>query len=135
MQIDTTQVAVLAERVDRMLADYQELRGLIMSQSAVLGNVSVMQTTIAEHDRKLDRAFNAIRDNSGKIAELEKQSNINSWTWRLTGAVLVCCVGLIGWGWREGKTLYVTDATLDRRTLLIEYKLGIRHVVPEGEKQ
>jgi hypothetical protein len=94
-RIDAAQVAVLAERVEQSLRNYDELRGMILA----------MNTRSIASDQKLA---------------------VHSFILRSMGVILLSSMGLIGWGWHQGQTLFATDQALDRRTLIIEYKLGLQ---------
>jgi hypothetical protein len=132
-QIDAAQVAVLADRVERMLADYGELRGMIIAQAATLVNLPVIQAQLTEHERKFERVFGAVNKHESRISLVEKATTVQAFTWRLTGAVLLCCVGLVGWGWKELERGKAADVALERRTMLIEYKLNIPPTTSSGD--
>lgn len=133
-QIDAAQVAVLAERVDRVLVNYDELRGLILAQNAQLSQVPLIAQQLAESNAKIDRIFATLKNHGDRLATLEKSMDRHQFIIRLTAAILMASVGLIGWGWRQGVQLYSTDAALDRRLLFIEYKLGAAAPQVEGGK-
>jgi hypothetical protein len=131
--ISAVEVAVLAERVERALENLNELRGLILGQNAQLSQVPVIAAQQNELSSKIDRAFSTIGANTNRITALEKQGDRHQFVMRLIGAVCAASVGLISWGWHQGTQLYSTDAQLDRRLLIIEYKLGVLPHV-EGDK-
>lgn len=133
-QIDAAQVAVLAERVDNMLRSYDELRGLILAQNNTLSQFGVLQSTVTEQERKLDRAFSAIRENTKLIGALERAGGQHSWAWKLLSVCLLACGGFIGWGWNQIQHYNNADVALDRRILLVEYKLGLPQPTKDGEK-
>lgn len=103
-RIDPAQVAVLAERVEQSLRNYDELRGILLAMNT----------------RSIDEG---------------KTLAVHSFVLKCTGVILLASISLIGWGWAQGQRLYSNDAALDRRTLLIESKLGLQTPSAEGGKQ
>lgn len=120
MQVNPQQVAVLVDRVETLLTDSKEMRSQLENIRISLARIENLPLQLAG----LTATVNA------QAKTLETHSLIL----KLCGVVLLSCVGLIGWGWREGKALYATDTAADRRLLLIEYKLGLGSPVAEGEK-
>lgn len=121
MQINPQQIAVLADRLERMT---DELKGVRVSVDDMRFQFAEFKATPAEV-----AALKLV------VAEQAKLIDRHSLIIKLCGTILVCCVGLIGWGWREGKALYTSDAAADRRLLMIEYKLNIPQPTAEGDKQ
>ena len=135
MHVADATVAVLIERLDTVMRQQSELKGMLTAQSAQLGAIPVMQAQLTEHGQKFDRAFNAIRENGERISAVDRTTMLHAWIWKASGAVLFTCVGLIGWGWSQIQKYDAADNALDRRTLIIETKLGISQPVPEGGKE
>lgn len=133
-QIDAGSVGILAERVDHMLRSYEELRGLIIAQNSTLSAFGVIQATVSEQERKLDRAFNTIRENAKLIGDLERANGKHSVAWKVLTGCIITCAGIIGWGWDQIDNFNKTDSALDRRVLLVEYKLGIDQPTKDGQK-
>lgn len=120
MQVSPETVAVLVDRVDTLVNDSKAMRSQLEDIRVSFAKLESMPREIADLKAK----------NESQARTIEQHKLI----FKLMGAVLLACVGLIGWGWREGKSLYATDVAADRRLLLLEYKLGIPQPVPEGEK-
>lgn len=121
MQVNPQQVAVLVDRVETLVTDSKEMRSQLENIRISLAKIEQVPADVA--------ALKVQVESQAKVIEQHK------FIVKLMGTVLACCVGLIGWGWREGKSLYSTDAAADRRLLLIEYKLNIPPPVAEGDKQ
>ena len=111
MQVNPQQVAVLIDRVETLVTDSKEMRSQLENIRISLARIEHVPAEIA-----------ALR------VQVEAQAKVidrHSFIIKLCGTVLLTCVGLIGWGWREGKALYAADVAVDRRLLMIEYKLNI----------
>lgn len=120
MQVNPQQVAVLVDRVETLLTDSKEMRTSLENIRISLAKIEQVPSEVA-----------ALR------LQVEAQAKVidqHKFIVKLMGTVLLTCVGLIGWGWREGKSLYASDAIADRRLMLIEYKLNIPPPNPEGDK-
>ncbi len=111
MQVNPQQVAVLVDRVETLVTDSKEMRTSLENIRISLAKIEQVPAEVA-----------ALRTQVETQAKTIDQHKLIV---RLMGTVLLTCVGLIGWGWREGKALYSTDQAADRRLLLIEYKLNI----------
>ncbi|URA06786.1 putative holin [Xanthomonas phage Langgrundblatt2] len=120
MQINPQQIAVLADRLERMT---DELKGVRTSVDDMRFQFAEFKATPAEV-----AALKLV------VAEQSKEISRNSFVIKLGGTVLMLCVGLIGWGWKEAKGLYSADNAADRRLLMIEYKLNIPPPAAEGDK-
>lgn len=111
MQVNPQQVAVLVDRVETLITDSKEMRNSLENIRISLAKIEQVPAEVA-----------LLR------AQVEAQAKVidrHSFIIKLCGTVLLTCVGLIGWGWREGKALYAADVAADRRFLMIEYKLNI----------
>lgn len=120
MQVNNEQLAILADRFERMDKSHQAMcesfdamRISFAKFESTPIDVAALKVTVAEQSKLLDR---------------------HSFIIKLCGMALMLCVGLIGWGWREGKELYRIDNSADRRLLMIEYKLNIPPTQIEGDK-
>lgn len=133
MQVADATIATLIERLDNVIAQQSKLEGMLLNQAQQLGAIPVMQAQMIEFNEKFNRAFTAIRQTGEHVAGIDRTVGIHGWTWKITGAVLIMCCGLIGWGWNQLESSKARDSAMDRRTLLIEYKLGIAPA-SEGEK-
>lgn len=120
MQVNNEQLAVLADRFERMDESHKQMRD----------SFDMMRISFA----KFESTPAELAALKVKVAEQEKLIDRHSFIIRLCGTALVLCLGLIGWGWREGKYLYAVDNAADRRLLLIEYKLNIPPQYVEGDK-
>lgn len=120
MQVNNEQLAVLADRFERMDESHKQMRD---SFDAMRISFAKFESTPAEV-----AALKLI------VAEQSKTIDRHGFIIRLCGTALVLCGGLIGWGWREGKALYAVDNAADRRLLMIEYKLNIPPHQVEGDK-
>lgn len=121
MQINPQQIAVLADRLERMT---DELKGVRTSVDDMRLQFAEFKATPVE-----------VAALKVAVAEQGKTISQHGFVIKLCGIVLLSCVGLIGWGWREGKSLYTADNAADRRLLILEYKLGIPQPVAEGDKK
>lgn len=121
MQVNAQQVAVLVDRVETLVTDSKEMRSQLENIRISLAKIETVPAEVA--------ALRAQVETQGKIIDR------HNFIIKLCGTVLIACVGLIGWGWREGKSLYAADAAADRRLMQIEFKLGIPQPVAEGGKQ
>lgn len=120
MHVDQQQVAVLVDRVNTLVTDSKEMRNQLENIRISLAKIEQVPAEVA-----------ALR------LQVEAQSKVidqHKFIVKLMGTVLLTCVGLIGWGWREGKSLYASHAIADRRLMLIEYKLNIPQPNPGGDK-
>lgn len=133
-QIDNAQIAVLVERMEHIAGQMAEVKGMLHSQSATLGAIPLMQAQLAEHGEKLNRAFSSISRTATDASAAKTLGDKHSFVLKLAGTVLLACVGLIGFSYSQLEHFYKEDAALDRRTLLIEYKLGIKSPTADGSK-
>jgi hypothetical protein len=131
-QISAAEFAVLSERVERVIENHSELRGLILSQNAQLSQVPVILERLSDQGAQIGRIFSTLKTNTDRITALEKVQDRHQFIVRLIGATLIASLSVIGWGWHQGMTLFNNDSALDRRILFIEYKLGVP--IAEGAK-
>lgn len=131
--ITEAQVAVLIERLDNVISQQTEMKGMLQAQAFQLGAIPVMQAQLLEFGDKFNRAFTSIRDARTIADEAKRKADFHGAVLKGAWTVLIVCLGLIGWGWKEGKSLYEVDRAADRRLILIEYKLGITPA--EGAKE
>lgn len=120
MEVDAKQLAILADRFDRMTDEHKAMRESFDSMRLAFAKFESTPQELA--------TLRALVDAQAKVIDR------HSFVIKLCGFVLASCVGLIGWGWKEVKALYLADNAADRRLLLIEYKLNIPPVAVEGEK-
>lgn len=120
MDVNPQQVAVLIDRVERLMPEMQRI-GIKLDELCV-------------SFAKFDNIPGEVVKLRQKVDEQSQTLGKHSLIIKLCGTVLCMCVGLIGWGWSEGKALYSADAAADRRLLMIEYKLNIPPPVAEGDK-
>lgn len=111
MNIDPGQVAVLIDQVGRLMTettnvrtDIQHLRVEFARFETVPAQVTNLQSRVDSHTSQLSQLNFIVK---------------------LGAAVLLSCVGVIGWGWKEYSSLKARDDSMDRRLLLIEFKLGV----------
>lgn len=120
MQIDSQKVAVLIDRVEQLMTRTDTINSGIQDLRVQFAKIEDLPGRLLLLERKAE-AYGKLIDRHNFIL-------------RVCGTLLLVSIGLIGWGWREGKTLYAADAMLDRRIMQTEFKLGITQPVPEGGK-
>jgi uncharacterized lipoprotein YddW (UPF0748 family) len=59
----------------------------------------------------------AVRDEHAKVLA------VHAWIWKLTGTVLLASIGVIAWGWNELELLKKHDNEMERRLLILEYRV------------
>lgn len=134
MQVADATVAVLIERLEGVMATQSRIEGMLQAQSAQLGAIPVIQAQLSEHGAKFDRAFKTIRENDGRISSIERTSALHTWILKAVGGTLALAIGLVGWFWGLIQKYDAADNAIDRRTLILETKLGVAPPVAEGEK-
>lgn len=118
MHIDAQQIAVLADRFERMDE----------SHKAMMASFDAMRLTFARFENTPAEVAALRVQVDAQSRQIEKHSLII----KLGGFILASCIGLIGWGWREYSTLKSYDMQADRRLYLVEFKLGLPPPPVEG---
>lgn len=117
------ELAVLYERISRVLDDYQELRGMVIAQNQHIQQFVIVQKDITILDAKTDRLFKAISAQSDILTAHSSKLQTHATIWRICGAVLMACSGLIGWGYSTVQALQTNDNQIDRRIMSLEYQI------------
>lgn len=117
------ELAVLYERIGRVLDDYQELRGMVIAQNAAIQQFAVIQKDIAILDAKTERIFKALSAQNDVTTQHGQKLQSHATIWKLVGATLLACSGLVGWSYSTIQRLQDTDNAADRRILQLEYKI------------
>jgi hypothetical protein len=124
-QIADATLAMLIERVNHLVDTQSELKGMVAAQSQQLGAIPVMQSQLTELNDKVNRAFTSVRE-ARTVADAAKVTgDFHANVLKVCGTLLLACLGLVGWGGKQLEAFRREDQALDRRTLLIEMKLGI----------
>lgn len=126
--ISAEQVAILADRVDTLLNNYSELRGLILAssqqQSAAAQQLAVFQErmlSMGESLRRMndtcDQTEERLEQEMRRAEKLQRDLSVHAWAWRLFGTVAVLSLGLVSWTFAQ-----LQDHTKDlvRHDLLIQ---------------
>jgi len=121
--VTSPELAVLYERIGRVLDDYQELRGMVIAQNTAIQQFAVIQKDIAVLDAKTERLFKAITAQSDVTSVHGQKLQSHSTIWKITGAVLLACTGLVGFSYSTIQNLQAADNAADRRILALEYQL------------
>lgn len=137
--ISAEQVAILAERVDTLLFNYSELRGLLLGisqqQSTVSSQSAVLQERLVSFDANQRRLFQLSDEHADSIKQISSELKVHSWTWKLVGSVAVSSLGLVGWAYAELRSLQAQDNRHDNRISILEFIAGGRVQQPPKPKE
>lgn len=117
------QVAILTERVDTLITQYSEFRGMVL---AIATSQAVHVEKIGANDAALNRAFAALDDHDRRIDVVAADVKVHSWTWKLVGSFCLVAVGLTGWALGELRALQRVDSEHEKRITLQEFIVGGR---------
>uniref|UniRef100_A0AAU6W0H9 K(+)-stimulated pyrophosphate-energized sodium pump n=1 Tax=Pseudomonas phage Pavpe01 TaxID=3138545 RepID=A0AAU6W0H9_9VIRU len=131
-KVTSPELAVLYERIGRVLDDYQELRGMVISQNAAIQQFAVIQKDISILDAKTDRLFKAISAQGDLTSEHGAKLQTHSAIWKIVGTVALACTGLVGWSYSTIENLRAADNAADRRIMALEYKLDVSEQLKKG---
>lgn len=126
------ELAVLYERISRVLDDYQELRGMVISQNTAIQQFAVIHKDISILDAKTDRMFKALSAQSDLATQHGAKLQTHSAIWKIVGAVLLACSGLVGWSYTTIEGLRQADTAIDRRVLQLEMKFDAAEQLRKG---
>lgn len=140
--ISAEQVAILADRVDTLIANYSKMEGLILGistqQSTLSGNLAVYQERLASLDVGQRRLFQLTDEHGSSIDRITTDVKVHSWTWKLVGVAAMSSLGLVGWAFGELRALQATDNRHENRLAILEFVVGGRSAPapkqPEGTK-
>ncbi|MES2925727.1 MAG: hypothetical protein V4843_02870 [Pseudomonadota bacterium] len=128
--ISAEQVAILAERVDTLLLNYSELKGLLLAisqqQSTVSSQSAVLQERLVSFDANQRRLFQLSDEHAHSIKQISSELKVHSWTWKLVGSVAVSSLGLVGWAYTELRSLQGQDNRHENRLSILEFIVGGR---------
>lgn len=140
--ISAEQVAILADRVDTLIANHSKIEGLILGistqQSTLSGNLAVYQERLAALDVGQKRLFQLSDEHGSVIDHITTDVKVHSWTWKLVGFAAMSSLGLVGWAFGELRALQATDNRHENRLAILEFVVGGRSAPspkhPEGIK-
>lgn len=121
--VSSPELAVLYERIGRVLDDYQELRGMVIAQNTAIQQFAVIQKDIAVLDAKTERLFKAITAQADVTSQHGTKLQSHATIWKLCGAVLMACTGLVGFSYTTIQNLQAADNAAERRIMALEYQL------------
>ncbi|MCE1193323.1 MAG: hypothetical protein LWW96_14345 [Acidovorax sp.] len=140
--ISAEQVAILADRVDTLIANHSKIEGLILGistqQSTLSGNLAVYQERLAALDVGQKRLFQLSDEHGSSIDLITTDVRVHSWTWKLVGIAAMSSLGLVGWAFGELRALQAADNRHENRLAILEFVVGGRSAPtpkqPEGPK-
>jgi len=119
----TPEMAVLYERMTRVLDDYSELRGMVLSQNLAIQQVAIIHKDVATLNEKTERIFKGLSAQADITGSHSQTIQTHATIWKIVGAVMIACSGILGFGYSTLKSLEASDAAIDRRMLSVEYKM------------
>lgn len=132
--ISASQVAVLAAKVDTVIENFSEMKGLLhgMSQQFLMlnNNVSVLQEKVAQAERDANEVKKAAFHQGGLVNKMRDELTRHTTIWRIVGAASgIACV-LVGWNFNTLMGLDKMHQRHDNRITLLEFQVGGRRTPP-----
>ncbi|MEE2979347.1 MAG: DUF1515 family protein [Pseudomonadota bacterium] len=90
-------VQVLTERVSNAIDDLKEMKGQLTSVSQSIVMVVSLQERVNTLDSKTNRLFDVSDATKTAVENLNSQMHVHSRMWKLVGAGVLACIGVIGW--------------------------------------
>lgn len=122
--LDPVALAVLADRLERMLKDHAEVKAAIQSIHTSMGQVAVIQRDIVALDGKINSFVKAL-DAVESVQNAHAQTLSNHATiWKIATAICLSCLGLVGWAYSKVEGLQDRANSNAQRIGLLEYQLN-----------
>lgn len=109
-------VQVLTERVSNAIDDLKEMKGQLTSVSQSIVMMVSLQERVNTLDSKTNRLFDVSDATKSQVDNLNSQMHVHSRMWKLIGAAVLACAGVIGWA----ATQYGTFRELTARVAVLE---------------
>ncbi|MGN8062816.1 hypothetical protein ACTJK4_14250 [Ralstonia sp. 22111] len=109
-------VQVLTERVSNAIDDLKEMKGQLTSVSQSIVMMVSLQERVNTLDSKTNRLFDVSDATKTQVENLNSQMHVHSRMWKLIGAAVLACAGVIGWA----ATQYGTFRELTARVAVLE---------------
>ena len=90
-------VQVLTERVSNAIDDLKEMKGQLTSVSQSIVMMASLQERVNTLDSKTNRLFDVSDATKSQVEQLNSQMHVHSRMWKLVGAGVLACIGVIGW--------------------------------------
>jgi hypothetical protein len=116
-------LAVLYERIDRVLDDYQELRSMVAAQAETLSQIKSIQKDIGILNSNTNKLYEELKSTMNLTSEHSVLLRSHSTIWKICGAFLLACTGIIGFSITTIQNLQSIDNAADRRILQLEYQI------------
>ena len=120
--LDPVALAVLADRLERMLKDHAEVKTAIQSIHSAMGQVAVIQRDIVALDGKFNTVVSALDAVSKVQASHAQQLSSHSTIWKIATAICLSCLGLVGWAYSKVENLQDKANSNAQRISLLEYQ-------------
>lgn len=117
-------IKVVIERVSNLADNYEQLRDLIMRQNDAMKEMTEVRAEVRAMNRHTEQLCSTLKSHTDAIADHSQRLQAHSTIWKLFGAVVLACTGLVGWGYSTLQTLKEADYSAEKRILALEYELG-----------
>lgn len=143
--ISAEQVAILADRVDTLIGNYNKLEGLLLGmanqQSQSAQQLAVFQERLGQatdgqmranvlakgHSTRLDEQLK-------RIDEIAQKVTVHAWSWKLFGTVAVLSLSLVGWTFSELQRLNTTISEQKQEVKMLNFMISKRNEPQEQPK-
>lgn len=129
--ISAEQVAILAERVDQQNINHAKLEGMLIGISTGQVNIDRQIAVFSEQMKRFDenksRLFNLADEQHKRLATLERDVHVHSWTWKLVGSLASVAMGLGVYVFTQFDALKTTDNSHGNRLTMLEFIIGGRN--------
>lgn len=121
MATENIELAVLSERVAKMLDDFDRVREIASDQHKATNQLTELRADIKTLNTNTERLFNALSEQATVLADHSQRLQSHSTIWKICGTMLVICSSLVGWGYSTIQSLKDADVAAERRIINIEY--------------
>ena len=122
--IDPVALAILADRLDRMLKDHAEIKAAIQSINNSMGQVGLIQRDVVALDNKINSFVSALeavqKVQSGHGQTLSNHSTI----WKIATAICLSCLGVVTWAYSKVENVQEKANGNAQRLSLLEYQVN-----------
>lgn len=90
-------VQVLTERVSNAIDDLKEMKGQLTSVNQSILMMVSLQERVNTLDSKTNRLFDVSDATKIEVERLNSQMHVHSRMWKIVGAGLLACIGVMSW--------------------------------------
>lgn len=135
--ISAAQVAVLASKVDNMLENFAELKGMLVGMSQQYNGLNGIVIQMAEKVAQLERDNTASKDTAyhqGKaMGNMKDELTKHSTIWKLCGSAVGIVIAVAAWNFNTLRSLEQEDQRHERRIIVLEMRVDRGAPLPKSQ--